>query len=81
MCFIPTEKVPVKYAAGLPCGATLGYELDRNIRRAHSAVGKAIKAKRDLLLLAADGDYSRLRLANSHEFHGSQNINWRMAYF
>jgi len=70
MCFVPTAKVPVKYAAGLPYGAMLGYVLDGNVRRAHSAVCKAIKAKRALLLLSADGEFCSLRLANSHEFHG-----------
>ncbi len=70
MCFVPMAKVPVKYAAGLPCGAMLGYVLDGNVRRAHSAVCKAIKAKRALLLLAANGEFCPLRLANSHEFHG-----------
>jgi hypothetical protein len=70
MCFLPTATVPVKYAAGLPCGAMLGYVLDRNLRRAHSAVCRAIKAKRAVLLLTSGGEFRRLRLANTHEFHG-----------
>ena len=70
MCSIPSPKVPVKYAAGLPCGGMLGYVLDGNIRRAHSAVCKAIKAKRALLLLTNDGEFQPLQLANSHQFHG-----------
>jgi hypothetical protein len=70
MCFIPTPKVPVKYAAGLPCGGMLGYVLDGNIHRAHSAVCKAIKSKCGPLSLTTDGEFRPLRLVNSHEFHG-----------
>lgn len=70
MCFIPTSRIPVKYAAGLPCGGMLGYVLDGNIRRAHSAVCKAVKSRRGPLSLTTDGEFRSLRLANSHEFHG-----------
>jgi hypothetical protein len=70
MRFVPAAKVAVKYAAGLPCGAMLGYVLDGNVRRAHSAVCRAIRAKRVVLLLTTDGEFRRLQLANSHEFHG-----------
>lgn len=70
MCFIPTAKVPVKYAAGLPCGAMLGYVLDGNVSRAHKAVCQAIKSKRTALLLTVDGEFRPYELPNSHKFHG-----------
>jgi hypothetical protein len=70
MCFIPTPTTPAKYAAGLPCGAMLGYVMDGNVARAHVAVCKAIKAKRALLLLAPNGEYQPLRLLKSHGWHG-----------
>lgn len=70
MCFIPTTQGAVKYAAGMPCGAMLGYVMDGNVKRAHAAVCKAIKTKRALLLLASGGDFAPLKLANSHDFNG-----------
>lgn len=70
MCFIPTAKVPAKYAAGLPCGAMLGYVLDGKVLRAHKAVCKAIKARKAALFLTPDGEYKLLKLANAHELNG-----------
>lgn len=70
MCFIPTAQVPVKYAAGLPCGAMLGYVLDGNLRRAQAAVCKAIRAKARPLLLVPNSGYSVLKLANTHDYNG-----------
>jgi hypothetical protein len=70
MCFIPTLKASVKYAPGLPCGAMLGYVMDGDVRRAHTAICKAIKTKRAILLLHPNGEFRPLHLANSHEYNG-----------
>jgi hypothetical protein len=70
MCFIPQGTVPAKYAVGLPCGAMLGYVMDGNLARAHVVVCKAIKAKRSLLLLSADGEYQTSQLLQADGWHG-----------
>jgi hypothetical protein len=70
MCFVPTAAAPAKYAAGLPCGAMLGYVMDGNVARAHLAVFKAIKAKKLALLLTPDGGYRNSALLKNHKWHG-----------
>lgn len=70
MCFIPTPTAPAKYAAGLPCGAMLGYVMDGNVARAHAALCKSIKVKKLALLLAPDGEYRHFPLVKSHKWHG-----------
>jgi len=50
MCFING-----KYSVGMPCGAMLGYVMDGNVLRAHTAVCNAIVKKRKPLLMAGDG--------------------------
>ncbi|MBE0539859.1 MAG: hypothetical protein IH623_00535 [Verrucomicrobia bacterium] len=70
MCFIPTPPTLAKYAAGLPCGAMLGYVMDGNVKRAHAAVCKAMGTKRIPIQLPTSWEYRPLKLSKSHEWHG-----------
>ena len=70
MSFIPVGAQAAKYAAGLPCAAMLGYVLDADLKRAHTAVSKAIAKKRAAILLAPGGEYQTSPLLKSHRWHG-----------
>lgn len=65
MCFITG-----KYSRGLPCGAMLGYVMDADIPRAHTAICKALKDKRAALLLTDDGDYQCSPILKNEAWHG-----------
>jgi hypothetical protein len=59
-----------KYSAGMPCGGMLGYVMDADMARAHSAVCKAIRNKRKQLRLSPDGDYRSSSIAPKSKWHG-----------
>jgi hypothetical protein len=72
MCFIAPEPHTgrPKYSSGMPCGAMLGYVMDAKVPRAHDAICKAVRDKRESLKLTTDGDYRSSPLLPGEPHHG-----------